>query len=798
MEISEKQKQAYELALNPQITELLLGGSAGGSKSWTVCQIGVLIAKMYPGVRIFVGRNTLKSLNQSTIATLVNKVHPALGLTYDDYRLRFSDMELEYKNGSKIIFGELDYIPSDVDYSRWGSMECDFGIIEEAGEIAKQGFSVIKSRTGRGILAKEYGIPGFVILTCNPSQNFLKTEFYDPYEKLGGGGFQKWEIGEITLDEGKVTERKVPAYRAFLRMGAYDNPFLPKSYIDNLKVLPDRERKRLLEGNWNYADDDNMLFKSGLLDKATIYESPVGEKFNSYIGCFDETTEVLTDEGFKKFRDLKGNERVLARRPNGVSEYIPYDNYIEYDYAGEMYEIERQGASVFVTPNHKMLCAPAKGETELREIQEITDKEWRIIRQHEFRQGLFQDEFPFELGYNKKDFFAFLGWFISEGCVCGLASVNITQRDVKKKDAIRALLTKMRIRFSESEQNFNISNRKLASWLLEHVKKYAHNKEIPRLVTYCSNWSYVEAFLDAYCDGDGMRRKGQRLCYVSSSKKIMDSLQIILSHFNRQGRISLKEKAGSETIIEGRKVVRLHDVYILYERWQDSDVWVKNYKAEQKDFNGKVYCVANRYHTIFVRRNGVCYWIGNCDVADKGKDLTCFTLIKDGVVVTQKIAGASIDNNFNQPIGRILADELVEFAQKNGFTSKEARNIAIECNGVGSSIRDMMKLRGWYFTEYTATHKSRSENYYQLMLDMDSGDIKLYHEMLGLEDLKKELSAHTYEMNLQVPDICKKEKIKQALGHSPDRSDSLTIANWCRHQNTDKRGEHYNSSRIIF
>lgn len=465
IEISAKQKQAIDIAFNPQVTELLYGGANGSGKSFVVCQICVLFAKMYPGVRIFIGRRTLKSLKQSTINTLINKVHPAMGVGFDEYNLHLQDMTLDYKNGSVIIFGELEHKPSDDEYGRLGSLEIDFGIIEEAGEVGLRAFTMLKSRTGRGILAKYHNIPGFVIATANPAQNFLKTRFYDPYEKLGGGGYQQWEIGKV-----EIGGEDKPAYRAFLSANAYDNPFLPQSYIDNLNSLPDMERKRAF-GDWNYADEDNMLFKVGLLDKATTYELP--------------------DPG---------------------------------------------------------------------------------------------------------------------------------------------------------------------------------------------------------------------------------------------------------------------DLYI-----------------------------------------GV-------DVAAQGKDRSCYTLIKNGVVIAQKISSVQMnwDKNSEKPLFRLMADELIEFAMKNGFTSREAKHIAIEGNGIGQALVSSIKERGWAAMEFTATHKSRSENYNQLQLDFDSGDLKLYHEMNGLEDLRKELLAHTFEMNNQEISVEKKEKIKLRLGRSPDLSDALAIANWCRHQNTDKLGDRYNSARIIF
>lgn len=469
-QISRKQKEFLGLLTDPSISELLCGGAAGGAKTMCMCLGIAELIKLYPGVRIFVGRKTLKSLKQSTIATLLNKVHPMLGIGYNDFAMHFSDMTLDYKNGSKVIFGELETIPSDEDFARIGSLEIDVAFVDEAGEITLKAKNAIKSRVGRGIMSSEYGVPGKVILSCNPSMNFLRQEYYDPYIQLGGNGFQKWPIGSTV-----VNGKEIETYRAFLRMDAYDNPFLPQSYIDNLKTLPDRERKRLLEGDWNYADDEGSLFRAGLLDKAITYDlPPVSEKFDKWIGV---------------------------------------------------------------------------------------------------------------------------------------------------------------------------------------------------------------------------------------------------------------------------------------------------------------------------------------DVAGQGGDRSVYTLFDNGVIVNQKVSAVQTnwDKTDQRPLFRLMADELVEFAQRNGFTQATASHIVVEGNGIGQALIVCLKERGWHLTEYTATHKSRSEGYYNLMLAMDSGDLKILNSLNGLDDLRRELSAHSYEFVNQEPSVVKKEKIKMVLGRSPDLADSLMIAYWGKwYSENTMLNPRVNKNRIIW
>lgn len=800
MRISKKQQFALKLLDRPDVNELLLGGSAGGSKTATMCLMMMTLCRKYPGVRLFLGRKTLQSLKKSTLATLFGKVHPMLNIAEHEFELHSQDNEIIYENGSRIIYGELDKTPGDPDFARIGSLELDCAFVDEAGEISIEAKNAIKSRVGRGVMADKYGIPGKVIASCNPSRNFLRQEYYDPYVQLGGGGYQEWEIGKV-----EVNGEKVPSYRAFLRMSVFDNPFIAESYIDTLKSLPPREQKRLLWGNWDYVDEDDSLFSSSLIDRSITYDEPVrGEKFGKFIGvdvsdkgCFDDQTEVLTKDGWKLFRDLSSDDELYVRDMEGVANYQKVIQLHQYDYDGELYVYDSVYLSFAVTPNHRMLARQSmKKENQLIEIQDIKWKYWKICRTIEKyvdNSGLsYPDKFVLrvkqpnggerrrEWSFKKKDWFEFIGWFASEGSVVkekdGRLKVNISQkRGGWKCELIEKLLNRMGLKFTHIGDNFTFYNKEIAKHLLVEVGHLAANKRVPQYIVKSDDWECVEAFLEGFCRGDGAYRKGRRQSYFSTSKLMLDDIQEILCHFNRAGKLVKRACAGSEFEIGGRKVVRRYDCWCLTECDRKDTEIGQGRQPVKRAYKGYVYCATTATGTLFVRRKGQCYWTGN-------SDHTAFTLIDNGVVVAQKVSSVQMnwDTKSEQPISRLLADELIMFAQQNGFTISQAKHIAIECNGVGVGIRDMMKERGWYITEYVATHKSRSKNYYQMMLDFDSGALKIRHDLRGLDEIRKQLLAHTFEMVNQEPSVIKKDKIKQVLGRSPDEADSLMIANYCR------------------
>src|SRR5205807_7649020 len=98
-----------------------------------------------------------------------------------DWKLNGQYNYIEFRNGSRIDLLDVDFLPSDPLFERFGSLEYTEGDLEEAGEIHFLAFDVLKSRVGRH-LNKEYGLLPKIGLTANPSKNFLYSLFYKPWK----------------------------------------------------------------------------------------------------------------------------------------------------------------------------------------------------------------------------------------------------------------------------------------------------------------------------------------------------------------------------------------------------------------------------------------------------------------------------------------------------------------------------------------------------------------------------------------------------------------------------------------
>ena len=266
----EKQRKALEILTDDNFDEFLYGGAAGGAKTWTGCVWLGFMAKMFAGTNWFVARKTLKDLLDSVLPSFYD-VFKAYGIT--DFKFNGKYNYLEFSNGSKINFIEVSYFPTDPMFERLGSKEYTGGWIEEVGEVHQKAYSVLSTRIGRKHNSK-YGIKRKLYMTCNPKQNWAKTNFYDKH--VNGS---LYEDNKKLLPNGE----KVPQ-RTFLECLAIENPHLDQDYINNLYNQADRDKssyERLFKANWDYEDNPYQLTIQEMID--TIFENDHVPEGKGYI-----------------------------------------------------------------------------------------------------------------------------------------------------------------------------------------------------------------------------------------------------------------------------------------------------------------------------------------------------------------------------------------------------------------------------------------------------------------------------------------------------------------------------------
>ena len=102
----------------------------------------------------------------------------------------------------------------------------------------------------------------------------------------------------------------------------------------------------------------------------------------AWLMCYDDKTEILTDQGFKFFRNLDGTEKVVQyNKEKDYLEYVKPLRYFVYPYTGKMYSVEGRDISLMVTPNHKMLVKKRNREKyEFEHPDQIVGKRRKYLK----------------------------------------------------------------------------------------------------------------------------------------------------------------------------------------------------------------------------------------------------------------------------------------------------------------------------------------------------------------------------------------------------------------------------------
>lgn len=271
IELNEVQLEGW-LKLKDKETEIILLGSlANCGKSWLVGVWLLTSAMAYPGTRWGLGRKNLNDLKKTSLKTFLD-VCKKYGVKIDaDFKINFQSNTIIFKNGSEIHLLNLEEQPSDPDFDRLGGTEYTGVALEEIAQISQRAFEIIYSRIRYKL--DEFKLKKKVLCTSNPSNNWIKSYFYDRY-----------------------TKGILPDKISFITAVGKSNPYQGKDYLDSLSMLSETQYRRLVLGDWEYASNPDQLFN---LDKLEDIFTPLqhGEVNNYYISAdiarFGEDSSVI-------------------------------------------------------------------------------------------------------------------------------------------------------------------------------------------------------------------------------------------------------------------------------------------------------------------------------------------------------------------------------------------------------------------------------------------------------------------------------------------------------------------------
>ena len=374
-------------------------------------------------------------------------------------------------------------------------------------------------------------------------------------------------------------------------------------------------------------------------------------------GCYDENTEVLTEAGWKFFRDLEPMDKLAILVDGEHLKYEPPTDIISYDYEGDMYSLRTRGVNLLVTPNHNLYVSRGDsagtfpgGATQKSYPMEFTTYEKYYRKIKKFKKGATwagespaiytvpeyvsfwnnsknskREYFLPSIEFPMEKWLSFLGWYVAEGCsslkrgeiaIC----LNGTDGGLEAKE-VSSILQTLGISYKEHRRGsgtvLKIYSRQLAVWLDDNCGHLAQNKKSPAFIKQLSP-RLIKIYLDALYKGDGHKSVTSNIL-TTVSKKLSDDVSELLLKAGYSFKISSRNRGLQAAYVLGRRIRSNFPVYEV--NWLKKTTTHSTTTHDTKEsilekekmvyYKGKVYCATVPGNLLYVRREGIPVWCGN-------------------------------------------------------------------------------------------------------------------------------------------------------------------------------------------
>jgi thymidylate synthase ThyX len=375
----------------------------------------------------------------------------------------------------------------------------------------------------------------------------------------------------------------------------------------------------------------------------------------SRVFCYDDDTDVLTDEGWKPWPKIDGTETFGTLNPvTGELEYQQATQVFHADYFGQMYRVQSEQVDLLVTPNHRMWvqrqdthaarrgaqqfavefpndilhkrvsyqkCAGWAGQAASQVTIPGTYRTWqRKDRDHPTTRNYPGVTFPIE------PFAKFLGYYLAAGSVNGHQIVLAQNRGEilnKMADTIRSmgLPANLPTTGNGCARTQCLPLRDLLAGL-----GHALDKRIPSMV---QDWppGIIRIFLNAMIEGDGTTHRtfNHRVIYTAS-REMADDLQVLAIKAGWSANVRIDDRTGAEHFMPSGQLIRhCRPCYVVsiitgcltplvnHQRLRAPNRYLneEGYQDGFEFYAGKIHCVQVPNGLLFVRRNGKPVVSGN-------------------------------------------------------------------------------------------------------------------------------------------------------------------------------------------
>lgn len=354
------------------------------------------------------------------------------------------------------------------------------------------------------------------------------------------------------------------------------------------------------------------------------------------IPCYDTETEVLTNNGWKLFKDCEPEDKFYTLNPETHEIELHHaEKIVRKKYKGKMYKVENNNLNLCTTPNHKMYVGKKNRQGEIKYRLEEAEKVESITTNYYLRNGEWKTSYPYFIrikGVESKfeeinqpydvrveDYVEALAYYLADGYYLDKKHgyrIEIRKIDEEDKKRIGKALQKItQNKVCYNNRGVYVNDKRL--WT--HLKKFGRTKDkfIPDNVKNLSS-ALLELFWYSYAFCDGLKQRPETI--FTSSKNMRDDLQEIALKMGYSANWFERKEYSNK--VEGREIKQTTPNYrlsLIKNRNQPRP----NKKTKQDkwiDYDDYVWCaVVPPNHIIYVRREGKPVWCGNTGYANQSR-----------------------------------------------------------------------------------------------------------------------------------------------------------------------------------
>ena len=396
----------------------------------------------------------------------------------------------------------------------------------------------------------------------------------------------------------------------------------------------------------------------------------VNERYEK--ACFSMDTQILTNEGWKYYGQLKDDEIVMTYNSDAKKlELQKISDKFKRIHKGVMFEINSARIDLLITPDHRIVykyLTRNKYLTKTKEVKDIKNTNLKIPCAAKWQEGKGSSW--------TDDKIKLCAWIITEGHFKnslkkhpfdGITIVQCLYPKIQKNhleyaQEIDHCLINLKINYTSF-----IENKKIKRWIIpaiegKKIMKELSNKQIPRNFLNEANYSQLLLMFKTLIKGDGSHytAKGRDYyTYSSKDKNLIDQVQ------------ELSLKLGFKTA--AKKIEKSNCWFISCIKRDFECITLKKHIKQVYYPKMLVWDVSVPNSYIVVRRNGKVCITGNCKWIDRLGEIfdNLYEKVKKGEIselILLKIAPI-IQNNSKEVLNQLKfirdEQERITVQQKN-------------------------------------------------------------------------------------------------------------------------------------